>query len=382
MITRPFEVHVADSTLADLQLRLARTRWMPDRAMDWDAGTSPAYLRKLVAYWRRDYDWRAREALINRLHHFVAILGDETVHYVHERGIGDAPLPIILTHGYPDSFLRFSKLIPLLTHPRDPADAFDVVVPSLPGFGFSPPPTKPGAIFHVGDLWHELMTKHLGYERYGAHGGDWGATVTEHLGRSHARNVVGIHLTDVPFWHAFQKPHDASDAEKQFFADNEQFQMTEGAYAMIQGTRPHTLGDGLADSPVGLAAWLVEKFQRWSDCGGDIESTFTKDELLDNIMVYWSTGTITTSFLPYYDMVHAGIARWMLEKAKDLLAHSKVPAGFSIFPRDLVHPPREWAERFFHIQRWTEMPRGGHFAAMEEPDALAYEIREMFRPLR
>ena len=381
---RPFEVNVPDTTLRDLEERLARTRSDGDAA-DWDAGTSPAYLRSLVEHWRSHYDWRAREAEINRFHHHLITVGETLIHFIHERGKGELPLPIVLTHGYPDSFLRFRKLIPLLTDPAahggDAADAFDVVVPSLPGFGFSGPPASAAGIFHVADLWNQLMTEGLGYARYGAHGGDWGSTVTEHLAR-HADSVVGIHLTDVPFWHAFQKPRDPSPAEREHFAENEAFQNQEGAYAMIQGTRPQTLADGLNDSPAGLAAWMVEKFQRWSDCGGDIETRFGKDELLDQIMIYWSTGTIGSAFLPYYDLVHAGVGRWIMEKGKDLVAHSKVPAGFAIFPRDTVHPPREWAERFFHVRRWTPMPRGGHFAAMEEPELLAEELRAFFRPLR
>jgi microsomal epoxide hydrolase len=226
------------------------------------------------------------------------------------------------------------------------------------------------------------MSRELGYERFGAHGGDWGSTVTEHLARSHAASVVGIHLTDVPFWHAFQAPDDPSPAEAKLLAANQQFPMQEGAYAMIQGTRPQTLADGLNDSPAGLAAWIVEKFERWSDCDGDVERRFSKDELLTNVMIYWATETIGSSFLPYYDITHAGVARWIVEKAKDWLASTRVPAGFALFPKDLTRPPREWAERFFDVKRWTEMPRGGHFAAMEEPELLANDLREFFRPLR
>jgi pimeloyl-ACP methyl ester carboxylesterase len=387
MSVQSVEVKIAQSTLDDLRERLAATRPIPqDKATDWDAGTSPAYLRQLVDYWRSQYDWRAQEAHINRLAHFRATVDGTTLHFVHERGRGDAPLAIVLTHGYPDSFLRFLKLIPLLTDPAahggNPRDAFHVVVPSLPGYALSTKPDKDGGIFHVGDLWHALMTDELGYERFGAHGGDWGSTVTEHLARSHAASVVGIHLTDVPFWHAFQKPDDLSPAEAKFFAAKEQFQMKEGAYAMIQGTRPQTLADGLNDSPAGLAAWIVDFFQRWSDCDGDVERRFTKDELLTNVMTYWATETIGSSFLPYYDLMHAGAARWMIEKAKEWMGSSEVPTGFALFPKDLANPPREWAQRFFNVQRWTEMPKGGHFAAMEEPELLAEDIRAFFRPLR
>ncbi|HEY1908227.1 MAG TPA: alpha/beta fold hydrolase [Myxococcaceae bacterium] len=291
-----------------------------------------------------------------------------------------------MTHGYPDSFFRFHKLVPLLadpgSHGADPEDSFDVVVPSLPGYGFSETRTEGGGIFGVGDLWHRLMTKELGYSRFGAHGGDWGSTVTEQLGRSHPRSVIGIHLTDVPFWHIFQKPKELSAAEEKYFERNARWQREDGAYAMIQGTRPRTAAAALRDSPIGLAAWLVEKFQEWSDCGDDLDRSFTKDELLTNVMLYWVTGTIESSFQPYRDVVTAGAARWMTEAAKKLLGSDATPAGFALFPKDISTPPREWGERFFNVQRWTELPRGGHFAAMEEPQRLAEEIRAFFRPLR
>jgi pimeloyl-ACP methyl ester carboxylesterase len=386
MSVQPFEVRIPQSALDDLSERLARTRLGPDDATDWDAGMSPAYLRELIDYWRTEYDWRAQEAQINRFAHGKTNVRGTDVHFIHERGRGDAPLPIVLTHGWPDSFLRFSKLIPLLTDPAahggDPRDAFDVVVPSLPGYAFSDRPEKSGGAFFIGDLWHELMTRELGYQRFAAHGGDWGSTVTEHLARSHGGSLVGIHLTDVPFWHAFQRPHDPSPEEAAYFQSIDQFPMREGAYAMIQGMRPQTLADGLNDSPAGLAAWLVEKYQRWSDCGGDVETRFTKDELLTNVTLYWLTETIASSFLPYYDVAHAGVARWMIEKAKGLVGSSKVPAAFALFPQDLSQAPRAWAERFFDVQRWTPMPRGGHFAAMEEPALLAEDLRAFFRPLR
>jgi pimeloyl-ACP methyl ester carboxylesterase len=383
----PFKVEIAEAALQDLQRRLVRTRFdAEDRAADWEAGTSPAYLRQLVEYWRSGFDWRGREAEINRFAHFQASVRGQRVHFIHERGQGPRPLPLVLTHGYPDSFLRFMKLIPMLTDPAahdgDVDDAFDVVVPSLPGYGFSEPPREAGLTFHIADLWHDLMTHALGYERYGAHGGDWGSTVTEHLARSHGDAVIGVHLTDVPFWHAFQKPSDPTPAEEAFLAAQEEWQQREGAYAMIQGTRPRTLADALNDSPAGLAAWMVQHFQRWSDCGGDVETRFTRDELLTHVTTYWATGSIGTAFLPYYDLTHAGALRWMIEKAKEWAGSSRVPAGFALFPRDISTPPREWAERFFDVRRWTPMPRGGHFAAHEEPKLLVDELRAFFRPLR
>ena len=387
MSVRPYEVHVSQHMLDDLQDRLVRTRW-PDRVEDdgWAAGMSGAYLRELTTHWLTGFDWRQQEEALNRLPHFRADVNGFGVHFIHERGKSDRPLPIILTHGYPDSFVRFLKIIPMLTDPQahggDAADAFDVVVPSLPGYGFSDKPRTPGFTFRIGDVWHTLMTSTLGYECFAAHGGDWGSTVTEQLARSHAKSLVGIHLTDVPFWHLFQKPKDPSRDEQAFFDTNEDWIEKDGAYALIQGTRPDSLAPGLNDSPAGLAAWIVEKFERWSDCGGDLETRFTKDELLTNVMIYWATGTIGSSFLPYRDFTSSGALTWMVEAFKQWIGSTGVPAAFAIFPKDLSQPPREWAERFFNVQRWTEMPRGGHFAAMEEPELLVDDIRAFFRPLR
>lgn len=384
MPVQPYDLRIADSTLQDLHARLASARLPAAETTGWDAGTDPAFLRDLIDHWRFAYDWRAHEAQLRQLRHFTTELRDTTIHFVHERGRGDAPLPLLLTHGFPDSFVRFVKLIPLLVDPGahggDPRDAFDVVVPSLPGFGFSGPPGRHSDVFHVADRWHELMTE-LGYTRYGAHGGDWGSTITEQLARGHGASLVGIHLTDVPFWHALRKPDQPSPAEAEYLAAIDRFQTSDGAYAMIQGSRPQTLADALNDSPAGLAAWLVTLFQRWSDCDGDVERRFTKDELLTHLMIYWATGTIGSSFLPYYDVVHMSAPRWIVHLVKHWLG-SRVPAGFALFPRDLSRPPREWAERFFHVERWTEMPRGGHFAAHEEPELLADDIRAFFRPLR
>ncbi|HEX3233867.1 MAG TPA: alpha/beta fold hydrolase [Gemmatimonadales bacterium] len=382
----PFEIAVANEALEDLSQRLRTTRLSEDDTDDWDAGTSPAYLRELVLYWRDRFDWRAQERALNRFPQFRVEVDGTRLHLIHQRGSGPDRMPLLLTHGFPDSFFRFSKLIPLLADPAahggDAADAFDVVVPSLPGYAFSEARTAGGGLFGFGDLWHQLMTEALGYERFGAHGGDWGSTVTEQLGRSHGGSVVGIHLTDVPFWHIFQKPSDPSAAERRYLEHNERWQREEGAYAMIQGTRPRTASPGLLDSPAGLAAWIVEKFRAWSDCGGDVERSYTKDELLTNIMLYWLTGTIGSAFQPYHDVMRAGAVRWTKEKAKEWVGSSKTPAGFAMFPKDISSPPREWAKRFFNVQRWTTMPRGGHFAALEEPAALAEEIRAFFRPLR
>jgi pimeloyl-ACP methyl ester carboxylesterase len=385
MTVQRLDPRIPDATLDDLHTRLASTRLPPDDAGDWDAGTSPGYLRDLVDYWRSGFDWRAQEDQLNRLSHFTATLSGTRIHFIHERGRGDAPMPLVLTHGFPDSFVRFLKLIPLLTDPAahggDPGDAFDLVVPSLPGHGFSDTGPHTG-LFDIADRWHELMTHELGYARFGAHGGDWGSTITEHLARSHAKSVIGIHLTDVPFWHSLQKPDDLQPIEREYVEGIQQFQQKHGAYSLVQGTKPQTLADGLNDSPIGLAAWLTEKFQRWSDCDGDIENAFSMDEMLTNVMIYWVTGSIGSAFLPYFDVMNAGPPRWIAEAVKQKLGSDQVPTAFAMFPKDLSRPPREWAERFFNVQRWTQFEKGGHFAAMEQPEALARDIREFFRPLR
>ena len=385
---RPFEIRVDEAVLADLGVRLAATRLPPDQGpAGWDAGSNPAYLRELLEHWRSAYDWRAQEAMLNTFAHFQAEVRGADIHFIHERGHGPRALPLILTHGFPDSFTRFLELVPLLTDPAshggDPEDVFDVVVPSLPWCGFSRQLERgEGAMFGVHQTWHELMTDVLGYERYGAHGGDWGSTITEQMARSHAKSVIGIHLTDVPFWHSLRAPKDPTPAEKAYLDHVAQFQMQEGAYAMIQGRKPQTLADGLDDSPIGLAAWLIEKFQRWSDCGADLDSCYTKDQLLTNVMVYWVTESIGGSFTPYFDVLNAGAPRWISEAVKQKLGSDDVPAAFAMFPKDLSHPPREWAERFFNVRRWSEFSRGGHFAALEQPAELAADIRAFFRPLR
>jgi len=385
--TRPFEIHIGEPLLVDLAARLEVTRLPPQQGpAGWDAGASPAYLRDLLEYWRTQYDWRAHEAALNGFAQYRAEIGGADVHFIHERGRGPAPLPLILTHGFPDSFTRFLKIIPLLTDPAahggDAADAFDVVVPSLPWCAFSQEHKHDGGLFNVNQLWHELMTDVLGYERYAAHGGDWGSTITEHIARSHAKSVIGIHLTDVPFWHSLQTPDDLQPIEREYVDSIQQFQRNHGAYSLVQGRKPQTLADGLNDSPIGLAAWLTEKFQRWSDCDGDIEKAFTKDEMLTNVMVYWVTGSIGGAFMPYFDVMNAGAPRWIAEAVKQKLGSDQVPAAFAMFPKDLSHPPRAWAERFFNVQRWTQFEKGGHFAAMEQPQALAQDMREFFRALR
>jgi pimeloyl-ACP methyl ester carboxylesterase len=376
-----FEVSVTQEKLADLRGRLARTRF-PDEVSEagWDYGANLAYMRELVDYWRDGFDWRDQEKAINRLGHFRAEIDGFGIHFVHERGKGPDPMPLVLTHGWPDSFFRFHKLVPMLTDPAryggDPADSFDVVVPSVPGYGFSDRPTERGFTSErTADLFAKLMSDELGYRRFGAHGGDVGSGVTEKLASAHADSLIGIHLTDVPYWHLFTIPQKGlSEAERGYLEAGRRWQMEEGAYALIQSTKPQTPAYALNDSPAGLAAWIVEKFRTWSDCDGDVESRFTKDELLTNVMIYWVSETINSSFRVYYETQH--------NPPEHRGEYIRVPTGVAIFPKDLVPAPREFAERFFEVQRWTEMPRGGHFAAMEEPELLAEDIRAAFRSLR
>lgn len=380
MSVETYTVHVAQRTLNDLRERLSNTRWTDEVAgANWDYGTNEAYLRGLVQYWQEKFDWRAQEAAINRFAHFRADIDGFGLHFIHERGKGENPLPLMLTHGFPDSFLRMVKIIPLLTDPEahggNAEDAFDVVVPSLPGYGFSDRPTE-REVTHdrIADLFAQLMTNELGYTKFAAHGGDWGSSVTEQLALNHGASLAGIHLTEIPYGHLFTiPPEDLSAAERRYLEVGKQWQMAEGAYAMIQGTKPQTAAYGLNDSPAGLAAWIVEKFRSWSDCDGDVERRFTRDELLTNITIYWVTETINSSFRLYYEAMHHPPG----EKGR-----VAVPTGVAIFPKDIVPAPRAFAERFFNIQRWTEMPRGGHFAALEEPELLAEDIRAFFRPLR
>lgn len=376
----PFQIHIPQQILDDLRNRLVHTRW-PDEVADagWDYGTNPAYLKDLTQYWQSEFDWRAQEAVLNRFAQFRAEIDGFGLHFIHERGRGDRPLPLLLLHGWPDSFYRFYKVIPRLadptTHGGAPADAFDVVVPSLPGYGFSDRPAdKEFDDARTVALLHRLMTETLGYSRYAVHGGDVGSGLTELMAHTYPDSLVGIHLLDVPYWHLFSTPSDdLSEAERKYLETGKQWAMTEGAYAMQQSTKPQTLAYGLNDSPTGLAGWIVEKFRSWSDCNGNIESRFTKDELLTNLTLYWATETIRSSFQPYYAQERT---------PPEQSGKPAVPTSVAIFPKDIVPAPREYAERFFNLQRWTKMPHGGHFAALEEPGLLVDDLQTFFRPLR
>ncbi|WP_438390743.1 epoxide hydrolase family protein [Caballeronia sp. DA-9] len=383
MNVTPFQIAISDSALHDLQERLSRVRW-PHSLADsgWSEGTDEAFLRRLVDYWRNSFDWRAQESRLNALPQFTTGIDDKTIHFVHRRGNGPAPLPLILTHGWPGSFMEMEAIIPLLADPAshggDPRDAFDVVVPSLPGYGFSSAPCAPGTgPFEVARLWAALM-KRLGYERFGAQGGDWGSSVSTWLAFQNPENVAGLHLNYIPG--SYRPPLDngetpLSPEETQFLDTAKTWADAEGGYGHIQGTKPQTLAFGLNDSPAGLAAWIVEKFRGWSHCGGDVERVFSLDALLTNISIYWFTGTIGSSFRMYLESrrrpVHFASGQRVLP-----------PTGIAHYPHELPMPPRSWIERVYNLQRYSTMPRGGHFAAMETPHELAEEIRAFFRPLR
>jgi microsomal epoxide hydrolase len=375
---RPFRLAVDDTAVADLKRRLAEVRW-PDEAPEppWRYGASVDFMRMLVDYWATGYDWRTTEAALNAHPQFVTAIDGIDVHFIKVEGRGPNPKPLLLSHGWPGSVLEFMKLIPLLTDPAahggDAADAFTVVAPSLPGYTLSFRPNQARrAIPEIGAMFHELMLR-LGFSRYGAQGGDWGSFVTAWLGANRAQHLRGIHLNMMPIRRDPAMFSNPSDEERRFLGELEIFLKEETGYQWIQGTRPQTLAFALADSPVGLAAWITEKYRAWTDCDGDPRKALTMDEMLGNISLYWFTNCIGASFWPYYARMHGP---WPID------GKVGVPTGYCEFPREILRPPRAAAERVFtDIRRWSVMPKGGHFAALEQPAALAREIREFFRPL-
>jgi pimeloyl-ACP methyl ester carboxylesterase len=381
MPPEPFEIAVPDEVLDDLRDRLARTRW-PDEipGRGWDYGTELGFLRDLVADWRERYDWRAAERALNRLPHFRAEVGGLGIHFLHQRGHGPRPLPIVVSHGWPGSFIELLPLVPRLTDPERfggrAEDAFDVVVPSLPGFAFSDRPREPGMTkTKIAGLWVELMRDVLGYRRFAARGGDIGSGITALLGLDHPEAVVGIHVSDCiePCLGPGSPPLTA--AEERFREEERRWMAAEGAYDHIQATKPQTLAYGLNDSPAGMAAWIVEKLRSWSDCGGDLDRRFPRDDVLTHLTIYWVTATINSANRLYFE-------RDREPRRLSPGQRVEVPCAVALFPADIDHPPREWAERAYRVERWTDMPRGGHFAAWEEPDLLAADVRAFFRPLR
>ncbi|PPF61890.1 multidrug MFS transporter [Clavibacter michiganensis] len=379
----PFSAQVTADELADLRARLRSTRW-PDAPEDagWSLGTDVDYLRELVEYWAEEFDWPAQEAALARIPRFRVELGGLGIHFAHVRGVGapgstSSAMPLILSHGWPDSFWRYSKVIPMLTDPgahgADPADAFDVVVPDMPGFGYSPRPVGPPRnSIDVAGLWAQLMDA-LGYDRFGAAGGDIGSHVSRYLALDFPERVLAVHRTDAGIPVALPGL-ELTPNEQSFVDEATAWNLSEGAYAAMHRTKPQTEAVGLTDSPAGLAAWIVEKLRSWSDCQGDLESSYAKDEILTLVSMYWFTGTIGSSMRMYN--ANAAIP------SAQLARRVEVPSGFALFPGDLLHPTREWLDRTANTVHVSEPPRGGHFAAFEEPELYAQELRDFFRPFR
>lgn len=376
MSIKPASLNVSQSMLDDLRLRLSATRW-PDEidGADWDYGTNLGYMKSLADYWQHEYDWRKQEARINQLPQFTADIDGQTIRFIYEHGKGPNPIPIILLHGWPDSMIRYFKLIPMLTDPvrfgGDPNTSFDVVVPQL--VGPTRGPIRQQAFLQVAERLWKLMTEELGYARFAAAGGDGGSVLAQALGMLHPDSMIGLHLTDIGYHALMGQLDNQTEAEKQYIEANQAEGYEEGAYALLMGTKPQTLAFGLNDSPVGWAAWIIEKFRAWSDCDGDIERVYSKDDLLDNIMLHWIEGVDPRGYRE----------EWVspsLTPGQPI----DVPVALALPPKDQIKvPPRELAERTLkNIQRWTVLPRGGHFAAMEDPASMAKDMRAFFSTLK
>jgi pimeloyl-ACP methyl ester carboxylesterase len=377
----PFTIHVPDEVLVDLKQRLAHARFADEVNGDgWNYGTDLEYLKSLVAYWRDRFDWRAQERTLNQLEQFKTNIDGLNVHFVWRKAKQRNPFPLLVTHGWPGSFVEFTRIIGPLTDPvaygGSADDAFDVVIPSIPGYGFSDKPRQPGySSTKMAEIEAKLMAR-LGYTRYGAQGGDWGALIAAPLAINDRAHVAGIHLNMC----AAGPPAGVTDpmaglspSEQARMKVRQAFQAEETGYSTEQGTKPQTIGAALDDSPVGLAAWIVEKFRTWCDCDGNPETKFTKDELLTNITLYWVTRTATSSARLYYESRHAGTT---------LAGRVEVPTACAQFPKEIIWAPRAWVEARYNLKRWTEFPHGGHFAALEQPDALVGDVRAFFRDLR
>lgn len=380
---KAFELRVPDVDIADLRDRLARSR-LPDQAPgeSWAYGTEVAYLRGLIEYWRAGFDWRAEEAALNAFPQFRVRIDGIDLHYLHVPGTGPNPMPLLLLHGWPGSVFEFLDIIPRLTDPArfggNAQDAFTVIAPSLPGYGLSfRPGQKRYGVPEMADCVATLMHDVLGFSRFGAQGGDWGAAVTSRLGYAYPDRMIGIHINMMMAAgrdpSALQNP---TDEEKRYLEELAHWLREETGYQWIQGTRPQTLAFALTDSPAGLAAWIVEKFRAWSDCEGDVERAISRDRMLADISLYWFTGAIGSSFWPYYARLHGSV---ILPRGEAIT----VPTGYAQFPREILKPPRTTAERVYKdIRRWSVMEKGGHFAALEQPESLAREVRAFFRELR
>lgn len=371
MDMKPFKIDVPQEVLNDLSTRLKQTRWTdePENA-GWSFGTNPDFLRELVTYWQTKYDWRTHEAEMNKLPQYKTDIDGIAIHFIYVKGHGENNSPLILSHGWPDSFYRFLKIIPALTNPSEGGRAFDLIIPSIPGFGFSQQTAVNSD--KTAEIFNKLMTETLGYSTYFAAGGDMGTLITKSMAVQFPHNVQAIHLTDVGYPDGSEDWSTMTPAEQKFGQQIQQWFFTEGAFNMIQSTRPQTLGYGLNDSPVGLASWIIEKFYAWSDNNGDIATCFTNDELLTNIMIYWVSNSINSSIRTYAENARSGYMGG-LQSSKRV----QVPTGVSLFPKEAQFP-KEWADRMATISSFNTMERGGHFAALELPEVYAKELANYF----
>lgn len=387
MNATPFEISIPETALEDLRQRLRNTRWPIDPGNDdWRYGANRAYLEELVAYWIEGYDWRIHEAAMNRFSHYRTEIDGVPIHFIKEPGRGPDPIPIILSHGWPWTFWDFHDVIRRLSDPAayggDPADSFDVIVPSLPGFGFSTPLTKTGVDpVATSGLWHRLMTECLGYPRFAAQGGDWGAFVTANLGHRYAGSLIGVHLSMpalIGVGLADTDPADYGPGEEEWPERMRKRMATTRSHLAVNQYDPQTHAFGLHDSPVGLAAWLISRRRHWSDCGGEVESVFSRDFLLTTVMIYWLTESFVTSVRYYWENRKA---QWS-PRAHDRVPAIEAPTGVAVFPGELLLYPRKLVARHANLVHWSVMERGGHFAAAEQPEALAGDVAKMFRSLR
>jgi len=379
---KPFEINVDDALLEDLLERLEKTRWPDEVGTDWSYGTDLTYLKELCHYWQHDFDWRTQEADLNRFDHFTTEINEQNVHFIHQKSSREDALPLIITHGWPGSIAEFRKIIDPLTEPEkhggDASDAFHVVCPSIPGYGFSDAPQEPGFDQKRAAEVNVQLMQQLGYDRYGAQGGDWGSAISSWMAVVAPEKVCGIHLNLIFAGYPSHKENPfegVSEQEQAKLAERQEFMRQETGYQQIQGSKPQTLGYGLNDSPAGLAAWITEKFYTWTDCAGNIENSISKDDLLTNIMIYWITQSITSSTRLYYESGHVN---------NDLTKNGRIetPTGCAIFPGELYLPPRVWAEELYNVQHWSLMAEGGHFAAMEKPQMLVEDLQKFFRRFR
>ncbi len=373
----PFRIEVADSVLEDLKARLRHTRW-PEAELveDWSQGAPLAWIQDMCRYWAEEYDWRTREKALNRFEQFTTTLGGLDIHFLHARSPHAGAMPLLITHGWPGSIVEFHKIIEPLTDPTAhggaAADAFHVICPSLPGFGFSAKPTATGCgVDRIAELWIELMAR-LGYDRYGAQGGDWGSAVTTSIGGLDPEHCAGIHVT-LAMGSSPRLDGDPTPDEQRALDGAKYYRDWDSGYSKQQSTRPQTVGYGLTDSPAGQAAWILEKFWAWTDCDGHPENVLHRDELLDNVMLYWVPANAASSARLYWESFGRGGKRLPVD----------IPTGVAVYPKEIVTPVRRWMEgRFTKITHWAEMAKGGHFAAFEQPELFVDDVRDFFRTVR